>query len=899
MPAHSFTATPLWQATLEPRRGDDPHREQRERLRDSYMTLRDNAIPLLAENARSMPEFTVHDISHVDALWETAALVCGDQVKLNPAEAFVLGCAFVLHDAAMGMAAYGTTVPEAIGERRWRDLVSVTYFHRRGCWPGEAELDTPPAEIAEACQAQAIRETHADQARLLVDQEWRSSAGNQVLLIQNLQLREAYGPLIGKLAASHWWPVDALAEQFRHPQGSPVWQPVEWNIEPLKLACILRLADAAQVDSRRAPTVLSTLRAPQGVSRDHWRFQEHMGRPRREGDRITYTSLRSFRTHEAGSWWLALDYLRGIDKELRQVDALLHDSRRERLAVRAVAGVDSPERFAELFPVEGWRPIDATVKVSDVPGLVSSLGGEQLYGEEPEVALRELIQNAQDAVLARHAMEGEFPDGRIDVRLTEQEGRWTLEISDNGVGMDEEALVHGLLDFGTSGWSSSRIRRRLRGLADGGFQPGGRFGIGFFSVFLLGDQVELVTRRYEGSVKDARRLAFDGPSHRPLLTPLPEHVRPAPPQGTTVRVMLKTTPYDVRGLFYRTSDERLDQLVRRLVLENSVPIRIWEGNAREPEVLAPFSLATGSPDEVFDRLYPPQTDAGRSNEEKQRLQLRDAFVERATEVLDEKGHRIGLAMMWNDLHYQGTRNFLGLVTVNGFLADEFVPFAGYLAGRPSRASRDRASLVADRDQLRRWIETQEQSIRSSGRFTASVQLELANTLHAAYGGNFPEDVAIAFTAEGLLRSADVAGWAAQRDEVFMLSGPPLVWSLIPPRIYHYLSGEDVRLPPNWIYVANWVVRPPLAEAFPDTLRRDPTYEHTRNESTLTWQKAWWRMSGSLTGVFLRALCDTWSCTVEDLLAPVAERRWSDSQHLPDSTFGPIEGHLLRRPQGPS
>ena len=58
-------------------------------------------------------------------------------------------------------------------------------------------------------------------------------------------------------------------------------------------------------------------------------------------------------------------------------------------------------------------------------------------------------------------------------------------------------------------------------------------------------------------------------------------------------------------------------------------------------------------------------------------------------------------------------------------------------------------------------------------------------------------------------------------------------------------------------------------------------------------------TSGLTGVVLRGLCDTWSCTVEDLLAPVAERRWSDSQHLPDSTFGPIEGHLLRRPKGPS
>ncbi|GAA2935855.1 hypothetical protein GCM10011428_61800 [Streptomyces violaceus] len=515
MPEHDYTSTSLWQSTLAGRPGPDAHADQRERLRTSYAELRKKAAVLLEENARSMPDFTVHDISHVDALWETADLVCGTEVTLNPAEAYVLGCAFVLHDAAMGAAAYGTTVPEALGEKRWRDLVSVAYYHQEGCWPDREELDTPPAEIADACLATAIRDTHAEQAKRLVDQPWRSSTGNEIFLIEGVQLREVYGPLVGELAASHWWPVDRLAQEFPHTIGSLPWQPSEWTIDSLKLACILRLADATQVDSRRAPGFLFSLRRPQGLSREHWRFQEHIARPYRNGDRVTYSSLRPFPPQDATSWWLALEYLRGIDRELKAVDALLHDLGRNRLAARAVAGVGSPERFAELFRVQKWRPIDATVKVSDVPALVGTLGGQQLYGDVPEVAVRELIQNAQDAVLARQTLQPGFPGGRVEIRLTETDGSWYLEVRDNGTGMDEETLVHGLLDFGTSGWSSTSLRNRLPGLADGGFQPSGRFGIGFFSVFLLGDQVELITRRYDASLTDARRLTFDGPSSRP------------------------------------------------------------------------------------------------------------------------------------------------------------------------------------------------------------------------------------------------------------------------------------------------------------------------------------------------------------------------------------------------
>ncbi|GGV73753.1 HD domain-containing protein [Streptomyces massasporeus] len=887
-----YTSTTLWQSTLAGRPGPDAHSEQRERLRTSYAELRKKAAVLLEENARSMPDFTVHDISHVDALWETADLVCGTEVALNPAEAYVLGSAFVLHDAAMGAAAYGTTVPEALGEKRWLDLVSVAYYHREGCWPDREELDAPPAEIAEACVATAIRDTHAAQAKRLVDQPWRSTTGNEIFLIEGVQLREWYGPLIGELAASHWWPVDRLAGEFRHSIGSLPWQPSEWTIEPLKLACILRLADATQVDSRRAPGFLFSLRRPQGLSREHWRFQEHISRPYRKGDRVTYSSLRPFPPQDATAWWLALEYLRGIDRELKAVDALLHDLGRDRLAARAVAGVDSPERFAELFRVQEWRPIDATVKVSDIPALVGTLGGQQLYGDMPEVAVRELIQNAQDAVLARQTLQPDFPLGRVEIRLTKTDGDWYLEVRDYGTGMDEETLVHGLLDFGTSGWSSTSVRNRLPGLADGGFEPSGRFGIGFFSVFLLGDQVELITRRYDASLVDARRLTFDGPSSRPLLTPYTG--QGWVPEGTTVRVKLRKSPYELQGLFNRTDDERLYQLAQRLVLENAVPVHTWEPGAADPEILPPFSLATGSPDEVFDRLYPPQAAKWRAGEEKLRLQMRDDFVSRATELRDGKGRRIGLAMLWNNMHYQSRRDFWGTVTVNGFLADTSVSFAGYLAGQPSRASRDKAALVATRDQMRQWMRTQEQRLRDTGHFDDSLQLELAFILHNAFNP-LAGDVAFALTSQGVLRLSEVPEWAGRHSEIFLAFGWPVTWRTRPPELNHPLSGQRLQLPDNCIFICQISSTPPLSLVFPAAANRDTAYEFARDHATPTWQKQWWRTSGDLYGLFLRTLCKTWSCTLESLLAPVEQRDWSDIIHLEDETLGPVSGYLLRRP----
>jgi hypothetical protein len=886
-----FASAPLWRGTLAVGARPDDHGKERERLRASYLSLRENAVPLLAEAARSTPNFTVHDITHVDALWETAGLVCGESTSLTPAEAYVLGCAFVLHDAAMGLAAYPGGLPEALGERRWRDLLAVSYYRCNDCWPRDGELDEPPSDVVDACRLAAIRETHAQQAARLVDQPWVTSAGNQFHLIQDVQLREAYGPLIGDLAASHWWDVDQLADRFKRAKGSLTWQPADWIIDPLKLACVLRLADATQIDSRRAPTFLFSLRRPQGESRDHWRFQEHISRPHLSGDRITYTSLRPFGHRDADAWWLALDYLREVDRELKKVDSLLHDLGRPRLAARAVAGVDSPERFAELLPAQGWRPVDAAVQVSDVPKLVSTLGGEQLYGDEPEVAVRELIQNAQDAVLARVVVDPDFTGGRVDVSLTQQADEWILEVRDNGIGMDEDVLVHGLLDFGNSGWSSSRVRTKFAGLAGGGFQPRGRFGIGFYAVFILGQKVELTTRRYDAAQSDARRLSFMGLGKRPLLTALPpgHHVA----QGTTVRVTLSRNPYNADGVLKYTSNDRLDELVQRLVLDNAVPIRSHESRTGGISTLAPFALASNSVEDVFDRLYPPLTESWRASYENQRLLVREAFARRATELFDASQRRIGLAAFGVDLTYMATPNYAGIVSVQGFRADGVSSFAGYLEGAPSRASRDKVDLVADHAEVSRWLSSQEQRLRETGAFDESHQLELALTLHQAFGTLAP-DHCIGMTGTGLLRFGEIEAWAARQDQIFLTSGPPLMINSRPPRVTHYTTGRDVTLPGNW-FAPFLIAYDLFVDIFPYSLHRDPDYEFAREHIELTWEKFWWRISGDIEGSFLRGVCRAWGCEVGDVLAPVAERRWSDVAYFDDASLGPIFGHRFNRP----
>src|SRR3546814_11987165 len=107
--------------------------------------------------------------------------------------------------------------------------------------------------------------------------------------------------------------------------------------------------------------------------------------------------------------------------------------------------------MARTLATKGWRPVDARLQVSDVPRIVENLGGAMLYGDDPNVSLRELIQNAADAVQARRRFDERDSDhGLISVGLADRvEGTW-LMVEDNEIGRSEIVLNGHLLDLGTS-----------------------------------------------------------------------------------------------------------------------------------------------------------------------------------------------------------------------------------------------------------------------------------------------------------------------------------------------------------------------------------------------------------------------------------------------------------------
>ncbi|MCW3845412.1 ATP-binding protein, partial [Micromonospora yasonensis] len=164
--------------------------------------------------------------------------------------------------------------------------------------------------------------------------------------------------------------------------------------------------------------------------------------------------------------------------------------------------------------------MDRTFQV-DLRGVVDLLS-HHLYGS-PRVYVRELLQNAVDAITARRSAEPDAP-ARVRIEPPELTGDGTLRVHDTGIGLTE-AQVHELL--ATIGRSSKRDE-----LGFSRHEFLGQFGIGLLSCFLVADEIRVVTRH-----ADQPTVLWTGWSdgRYAVRVAAPEQARDEP--GTTVTLV--------------------------------------------------------------------------------------------------------------------------------------------------------------------------------------------------------------------------------------------------------------------------------------------------------------------------------------------------------------------------
>lgn len=486
--------TSLWKRTL----GLD--NEYVKPLRESFLDARENAAILLDKIRQDFPNLTVHNITHVDSLWSVADVIIGKNYPINPLEGYILGISFLIHDTAFSYDTIG-------GKEKLRDTLEWKDAFADG--PGEKDEE----EFKKECDFAAIRAIHAREAEELLSQLFTKDNGSTFYIIGNDSYRTHFGKIIGNIAASYHWNIDVVKLKLESQINPITAVPCEWKINTQKIACILRCADAGHIDNGRAPDCIYKSLIVNGVSLEHWKSQSRLGEVRpdiKDTSKLLITSTSSFKKEDFAAWNVAYEAIRVFDEELKKSNNLLKTIDKDLVFPRTgVMGANSKEELSEYIKTEGWQPCNIGVHASNINAMITILGGS-IYGSNNLllVAMRELIQNARDAIQARQKLEDLFYYGKITIRLVEEGDDRYIEVEDNGIGMSMDCIKHYLWDFGSCYWKSKLSTLENPGIKSKGFASIGKYGIGFFSVFMVAKSVEVLTKRYNKSHSDALKAEF-------------------------------------------------------------------------------------------------------------------------------------------------------------------------------------------------------------------------------------------------------------------------------------------------------------------------------------------------------------------------------------------------------
>jgi len=179
-----------------------------------------------------------------------------------------------------------------------------------------------------------------------------------------------------------------------------------------------------------------------------------------------------------------------------------------------------------------------------------------LYSNK-EIFLRELISNAADAsdklrfeALTQPALLEN--DGDLRIRVSFDADAHTLTIDDNGIGMSREDAIAHLGTIAKSG--TGDFLRQLSGDQKKDSQLIGQFGVGFYSAFIVADQVDVYSRRAGLPASEGVHWSSRGEGEFDV-EPIDK-----PERGTRIVLHLKDDQHDfadgwrLRGIIKKYSD---------------------------------------------------------------------------------------------------------------------------------------------------------------------------------------------------------------------------------------------------------------------------------------------------------------------------------------------------------
>lgn len=331
-----------------------------------------------------------------------------------------------------------------------------------------------------------IRLTHADRAREIIERDW-----NNKIMFRDVDLTVEFA----QICFSH--NEDALSVldlDMNVLCGAGIYA----NL-PL-VATILRLADILDFDGKRTPPILfSHLYVRHPISITEWNKHRAIQSWEIKPDIIQFSAKCTHPAIEASIH----EFCNLIDHELSICNNIISEINKFNENIKRELFIKIPYKVnrekiktktsIRNKPLYIYRDTKFNLSKNQV---IELLMGTKLYGN-PEVALRELLQNSIDACLLREAQEkkwGKQFTPEITVKYYSEDGDDILEVIDNGTGMDQYIIDKYYSKVGSSFYKSTDFYN-LKAESNAEFYPTSRFGIGILSCFMISDNLIVDTKR--------------------------------------------------------------------------------------------------------------------------------------------------------------------------------------------------------------------------------------------------------------------------------------------------------------------------------------------------------------------------------------------------------------------